>query len=75
MNSVFIHQAKHHGFLSPIEATDGDMLDHCLGKLYFNGSTKIPEADRETNIRAPPVKPYQLIVVCCDVCFCWVKAS
>jgi hypothetical protein len=72
---MFIHQAKHHGFLSPIKAMNGDIVDLCLGKPYFNGSTMIPKADGEIIICALPVGPYQLIVVCCDVCFCSVKAS
>jgi hypothetical protein len=58
MNSVFICQAKHHDFLSLIKATSGDMLDHHLGKLYFNGSMVIPTADEEINICSPPVGPY-----------------
>jgi hypothetical protein len=29
-----------------------------------------PRGDGEIIIRAPTVGPYQLIVVCCDVCFC-----
>jgi hypothetical protein len=34
MNSVFIHQEKHHGFLSLIKATSGDIVDLCLGKWH-----------------------------------------
>jgi hypothetical protein len=47
MNSFFIRRVKHHGFLLPIKAVSGDMLDHHLGKLYFNGGTMIPKACRK----------------------------
>jgi hypothetical protein len=33
------------------------MLDHHLGKGYFGGGARIPNADGEINIRAPPVGP------------------
>jgi hypothetical protein len=39
------------------------MLDHHLGKLYFNGGMMIPEAGGEINIRAPSVGLYKLIVM------------
>jgi hypothetical protein len=42
-------------FLSPIKAMSRDILDHHLGKLYFNGGTMSPEADGEINIRSLPV--------------------
>jgi hypothetical protein len=58
MNSAFIHQANHHGSLLPIKATSWDIVDLCLGKPYFNGSTMIPEAKKEIFIRAPPVGLY-----------------
>jgi hypothetical protein len=67
MNSVFIREAKHHGLLSPIKARRGDIVDLCLGKPYVNGGTMILEADRQIIIRSPPVGPFRLIVVCCDV--------
>jgi hypothetical protein len=70
MNLVFIHQAKHPVFLLLIKATSRDIVDLCLGKPYFNGGIMIPEADGEIIIRTPLVRPYQLIVVRCDVCFC-----
>jgi hypothetical protein len=66
---LFIPQAIHHGFLSPIKATSGDIEDVCLGKPYFNGGTMIPKTDGDINIRALQVGPYQLIVMCCDECF------
>jgi hypothetical protein len=55
---VFISQAKHHGFLSWIEATSGDIEDICLGKPDFNGGTMIPKTGRDINIHALPVGPY-----------------
>ncbi len=61
---MFISQAKHHVYLSEIKATSRDIEDICLGKPCFNGGTMIPETDGDTNIRALPVGPYQLIVVC-----------
>jgi hypothetical protein len=70
MNSVFICQAKYHGFLLLIKATSVDIVDLCLGKPYSNGGKMIPKADGEIIIHAPPAGPYGLIVVCCDVCFC-----
>jgi hypothetical protein len=70
MSYVFIPQAKHHGFLSRIKATSGDIEDICLGKPYFNGGTMIPKTDGVINIHALPVEPYRLIVVCFDECFC-----
>jgi hypothetical protein len=70
MNLVFVGQTKHHGFLLPIKAASGDIVDLCLGKPYSNGGTMIPEAGGKINICALPVGPYQLIFVCCDVCFC-----
>ena len=33
------------------------MLDHRLGKQYFSGGIRIPDADGETNIHAMPVGP------------------
>jgi hypothetical protein len=45
-------------FLSTIEVTSGDMLDHCLGELYFNGGTMIPKSDGEINIRAPLISHF-----------------
>jgi hypothetical protein len=50
--------------------TSGDIEDICLKKPYFNGGTMIPKTDGDINIFASPVGPYQLIVVCCDECFC-----
>ncbi len=58
MNSVFIHQAKHPVFLSLINATSRDIVDLCLGKLYFNGGTMIPKADGGIIILAPLVRAY-----------------
>jgi hypothetical protein len=45
-------------FLSPIKAMSGDMLDHHLEKLYFNGGTIISMANREINIHSLPAQPY-----------------
>jgi hypothetical protein len=67
---VFIPQATHHGVLSRIKATSRDIEDIYLWKTYFNDGTMIPEAEGEIIIRPPPVGPYQMIVVCCDVYFC-----
>jgi hypothetical protein len=58
MNSVFIHQAKHPGFLLLIKAISRDIVDQCLGKPYFNDGTMIPKADGEIIIRALPVGPH-----------------
>jgi hypothetical protein len=58
INSVFICQAKHHGFLSPTKATSGDILDLCLGRLYFNGSTMITKTDGDITAAAMWVAPY-----------------
>jgi hypothetical protein len=41
-----------------IKATSGDIVDLCLGKLHFNGSTIISEADGEFNIRVLLAGPY-----------------
>ena len=40
------------------------MLDHRLGKGYFGGGVRIPDADSEINIRAPPVGPIDDVVLC-----------
>jgi hypothetical protein len=66
--NISTHIGVHHthGFLSWIKATSGGIEDICLGKPYFNGSTMIPKTNADINIRALPVGPYQLIIVCYD---------
>ncbi len=43
------------------------MVLQTLGILIF---IMIPSSGDDSIIRATPVGPYWLIVVCCDVCFC-----
>jgi hypothetical protein len=43
------------------------MVLRTFGILIF---IMIPSSGDDIIIRALPVGPYQLIVVCCDVCFC-----
>ncbi len=50
-------------FCRQLKGPRGDMLDHRLGKGYFSGGVRIPNADGEINIRAPPMG--QLLVNCC----------
>jgi hypothetical protein len=60
----------------PINVINGmvclQMVLRNLGILIF---IMITNYGNDIIIRAPPVGPHQLIVVCCDVCFCQVKAS
>jgi hypothetical protein len=44
-------------FCCQLKGPRGDMLDHCLGKRYFGGGARIPDANGEINICAPPVGP------------------
>ncbi len=44
-------------FCRQLKGPRGDVLDHRLGKGYFGGGVRIPDADSEINIRAPPVGP------------------
>ncbi len=57
---VFCHQLK---------GPRGDMLDHHLGKGYFGGGARIPDADGEINIRAPPVGPLDDVFCVKKKCF------
>ena len=51
------------GFCRQLKGPREDMLDHHLGKQYFSGGVRIPDADGEINICALPMG--QLSGKCC----------
>ncbi len=52
-----------HGFLLPIKATSGYMLDWLVGKLYFGGAQVITDFGRDISIRELPIKRIMVVVV------------